>query len=197
VPLTRRHANKKTAVPAKGTTVTLACEGPVRNRWTRAVTHAFHFARTQQQCCQQAGRFSDLRLTARLLPIRLRRTVDNSLSDLCGGLDAHNTADAYSGATVADSHRVPIWSSQDRFLGTCKSDHADAKERMNDTMIVHVAWLSSSNRNFFVRVASGVGRKGQSQAGLATRLRLYVDGYPAVLFVELIEVVVQGECSLT
>ena len=40
---------------------------------------AFHIARTQNNVLSTPGRFSDLRLTLRLLPIPLWGTVDNSL----------------------------------------------------------------------------------------------------------------------
>jgi hypothetical protein len=54
------------------------------------------------------GRFSDLRLTSRLLPIRPRRTVDKTSL----GFPTHIGADTHSGATVAASNRVPVWLSQ-------------------------------------------------------------------------------------
>lgn len=83
------------------------------------ITHASHVARTQHLVHSTAGRSSDSRLTSRLLPIRRVRTVDrpSEISDLrfeisesrCLG-DFRRTVgtDAYSGATVAEFHRVPV-----------------------------------------------------------------------------------------
>jgi len=67
------------------------------------------------------GRFSDLRLTSRLLPIHLWRTVDKDhkrtplrLAVLKCLSDFRLTigADAYSGAPVSAFNRVPVWLSQ-------------------------------------------------------------------------------------
>jgi len=71
----------------------------------RAITPAFHIARTQNNVLSTTGRFSDLRLTVRLLPIPFWGTVDDSL---LGFPIFWIGADAYSGATVADFHRVPV-----------------------------------------------------------------------------------------
>lgn len=131
-PLSRGRI-KKNAVPANWNGVSCLRLAPDRPPCrARAITRAFQIARTQHSVHPTTGRFSGLRLTGRLLPIRRRRIVDRAfLQDLeseirdfqgarclgdfrmCFGTDAH------SGATVADFHRVPVCVSQGKDPETC------------------------------------------------------------------------------
>ena len=64
---------------------------------------AFHTARTQP-VLTTTGRFSDLRSTSRFLPVPAGQWFRH-LSDFRFAIGTN----AYSGATVADFHRVPIF----------------------------------------------------------------------------------------
>ena len=144
-PRSRDHLpdNKKTVVPAKGTTAVVDDRANRAPEAPAHVTHAFQVARTQHIVHPTTGRFSDLRPTVRLLPVRRGRTVDWVLSEISdlkfeisekahalGISECLFGTDAHSGATVADSHRVPVSSISERgalkpAAEVCTSQRAD------------------------------------------------------------------------
>ncbi len=73
-------AQKKTVVPAKGNDGSMTALGPgPRRRTGRRLHTCVPYRENIHHVRSTTGRFSDSRLTARLLPIRLWRTVDYSL----------------------------------------------------------------------------------------------------------------------